>query len=85
MKERKREGEREGGKEGGRKRKTEDWGFYMLKKNWLSIPAKGFFSMFTKIEHGKDNKCIKNKMLYLESASFLQYKLSVLRYKEPFI
>lgn len=49
------------------------WVFYMLKKNffWLSIQAKILFSMFTKIDHGKDNKYIKNKMLYLESASFL--------------
>ena len=41
--------------------------------------------MFTKIEHGKDNKYMKNKMLYLESASFLQIKLNVVRYKEAFI
>lgn len=41
--------------------------------------------MFTKIEHGKDNKYIKNKMLYLEAAHFLQIKLSVPRNKEPFM
>lgn len=30
--------------------------------------------MFTKIEYGKNNKYIKNKMLYLKSASFPQIK-----------
>ena len=48
-------------------------GLLYAKKNffWLSIQAKILFSMFTKIDYGKDNKYIKNKMLYLESASFL--------------